>query len=109
MVEKQYLEHALYLDNVLESDLSVLEQIAEIMEENYYTLSATGNDAIEAAVEDFVNGHWENDQDNDFNNEEIASAIEYLRIKFHIEGKLGVTASHHYTHRWNQSFDKAKG
>lgn len=109
MVQKQYFEHMLHLDNVLELDLSVLEQIAQIMEENYYTLSATGNDAIATAVEDFVNGYWENDQDNDFTNEEIASAIEYLRIKFHIEKKLEMTASFYHTHKWNQSFDKLKG
>ena len=90
-------------------DLDLLAQIAEIMEENYYTLSSTGADAVKAAVDDFANGYWDNDQDNHFKNEEIAAAIEYLRIKFHIEGKLGVTASHHYTHKWNQSFDKSKG
>ena len=69
-------------------DMDVLAQIAEILEDNYYTLSTTGEEAVEVAKSDFLNGYWENDTDNDFTDEEVAAAIEYLRVKFHIEGKL---------------------
>jgi hypothetical protein len=90
-------------------DMDVLAQIAEILEENYYTLATTGEDAVETAKSDFLNGFWENDTDNDFTDEEVAAAIDYLRVKFHIEGKLKTTASYYYTHTWNKSFEKTKG
>jgi hypothetical protein len=84
-------------------DMDVLAQIAEILEENYYTMNATGEDAVEAAKSDFLNGYWENDTDNDFTDDEVAGAIEYLRVKFHIEGKLKTTAMYRYTHSLEQS------
>lgn len=87
-------------------DMDVLAQIAEILEENYYTLLTTGEDALEVAKSDFLNGFWKNDTDNHFTDEEVSAAIEYLRIKFHIEGKLRTTASHYYTHKF---LEKAKG
>jgi hypothetical protein len=90
-------------------DMDVLAQIAEILEENYYTLGSTGEDALETAKSDFINGYWENDTDNDFTNDEVSAAIEYLRVKFHIEGKLKTTAGYYYTHTWTQSFEKTKG
>ena len=37
-------------------DMDVLAQIAEILEENYYTLSSTGEDAVETAKSDFFAG-----------------------------------------------------
>ena len=90
-------------------DMDVLAQIAEILEDNYYTLSTTGEEAVEVAKSDFLNGYWENDTDNDFTDEEVAAAIEYLRVKFHIEGKLKTPAGYYYTHVWSKSFEKTKG
>ena len=90
-------------------DMDVLAQIAEILEENYYTLSSTGDDALETAKSDLISGYWENDTDNHFTDEEVSAAIEYLRVKFHIEGKLKTSAGYYYTHTWAQSFEKTKG
>ena len=90
-------------------DMDVLAQIAEILEDNYYTLATTGEEAVETAKSDFLNGYWGNDTDNDFTDEEIVAAIEYLRVKFHIEGKLKATASYYYTHSRSQFLEKAKG
>ena len=90
-------------------DMDVLAQIAEILEENYYTLSSTGDDVIETAKSDLEGGYWGNDPDNTYTDDEISAAIEYLRVKFHIEGKLKTTASHYHTHSRSQFLKKAKG
>ena len=90
-------------------DMDVLAQIAEILEENYYTLLSTGDEVIETAKSDLESGYWNNDPDNTYTDDEISAAIEYLRIKFHIEGKLKTSARHYYTHTWGKSFEKTKG
>ena len=90
-------------------DMDVLAQIAEILEENYYTLSSTGDDAIETAKSDLESGYWSNNPDNTYTDNEVSAAIEYLRVKFHIEGKLKTSAGFYYTHIWAKSFEQTKG
>lgn len=89
-------------------DMDVLAQIAEILEENYYTLSSTGDDAIETARSDLSSGYWGNNPDNTYTDDEVSAAIDYLRVKFHIEGKLKTPAGYYYTHIWEKSFERTK-
>ena len=89
-------------------DMDVLAQIAEILEENYYTLLSTGDEVIETAKSDLESGYWNNDPDNTYTDDEISAAIEYLRVKFHIEGKLKTSAGYYYTHIGEKSFEIIK-
>jgi len=45
-----------------------IRRVAQFLEENYYTLSTTGEDAVQAAIDDFLLGYVTEDQ------------LEYLKV-----------------------------
>jgi hypothetical protein len=78
------------------NELTTSAEIAGLIEEHGYTLLATGEEVIEAALEDLTFDRYWNDPEFKYSREEVQRAIDYLRIKFHVEGKLGVTAQAYY-------------
>lgn len=80
----------------MNSEMDLLAEIAALIEENSYTLLATGNEVIESALDDLQFDRYWNDPEFPYTREQVQKAIEYLKIKFHVEGKLGATAMAYY-------------
>ena len=80
----------------MSNEMDVHAEIAGLIEEHGYTHTATGNDVIEAALDDLAFDRYWNDPEFKYSREDVQRAIDYLRIKFHVEGKLGVQAYAYY-------------
>lgn len=76
------------------SDIDKIARLAELLEENYYTLTTTGAEAVEIARDDLARQYFSNGTNEEWQttDSDIKSAIDYLEIKMHVEGKLGVPA-----------------
>lgn len=80
----------------MSNEMDLYAEIAGLIEEHGYTHSVTGNEVIEAALEDLALDRYWNDPEFKYSREDVQRAIDYLRIKFHVEGKLGVQAYAYY-------------
>jgi hypothetical protein len=78
----------------MSDDIDRIARLAELLEENYYAIITTGAEAVETARDDLARLHFNNGTNEEWGttDDDIKSAIDYLEIKMHVEGKLNMPA-----------------